>query len=217
MKIITAVLIAAMAAGAARAQEDGVDPARRTREKLGSLRLDVDFSNAKVADVIAYFREYSGLNFHLDADVKDDAVTMKLKNVTLRTALKLVLGPRDLGCVYRGGVLLITPKAKLDTQAVTRIYDVRDLQFQLQDFPGPKFELGEKPGLDPGIIFTDEPKVTFTEDVIVDLIKTNVGSRGWDESPGVSITLANGLLVVSQTPAIHEEVRGFLDRLRQYK
>lgn len=216
MKLITAVLIAAVAGGAARAQEDGVDPARRTREKLASLRLDVDFSNAKVADVIAYFQEYSGLNFHLDSDVKDDAVTLKVKNVTLKTALKLVLSPRDLGCVYRNGILHITPKSKIDTQAVTRIYDVRDLQFQLQDFPGPTFELGEKPGIK-FVPIGDEAPQTFTEEVLVDLIKTSIGVRSWDEAPGVSITMANGLLVISQNRAIHEEVRGFLDRLRQYK
>src|SRR6185503_561121 len=98
-------------------------------------------------EVVAYFQEYSGLNFHLDPDVRTkegedgSKVTIKLKDVSLKTALKLILNPRELGAVYRDGVIVIASKAKLGSQTVTRVYEVRDLTFRLRDFAGPRVEL----------------------------------------------------------------------------
>ncbi|HEY3227424.1 MAG TPA: hypothetical protein VGK61_10580, partial [Planctomycetota bacterium] len=178
---------------------------------------------AKLEDVIAYFQEYSGLNFHLDAGVANSGqeparVTLKVRDVTLKTALKLVLNPRDLVCVYRDGVLLVAPKSKVASFTVTRVYDVRDLLFKLEDFPGPKLDLDPKK---PGVVIDfgqDEPKSIIHEDFLMDLIKTSTGDRSWDDSSATSIDLTKtGLLVVAQSKAIHEEVRHLLDLLRQYK
>ncbi len=221
MKLIAALAVVAMC-GSTFAQEDPIDPARRVREKLGTMRISLDFNKARLDEVIAYFQEYSGLNFHLDADARakesEDAerVTIRLKDVTLRTALKLVLAPRELGCVYRDGVILVTTKAKLGNQTVTRVYDIRDLTFRIQDFPGPTLDLKEK---DPGIIFrpVEEPKTTFDEESLVALIKSNTGERSWDDSSAASIQQVNALLVISQTKPVQEEVRRLLDLLRQYK
>ena len=201
-------------------QDDG---ARRVREILGSRRITLDFQGARLSEVIAYFQEFSGLNFHIDAeagrDRDEDRITIKVKDVSLRTALKLVLNPRDLGCVYRDGVLVVTTKARLAASTVTRVYDIRDLQFQLQDFPGPKFELDYKmPGIDAGLLGQHEdPKGGFDSETLIDLIKTNLDPRSWEDGAEVSISVAGGLLVVSQSRSIHEELARFLDLLRQYK
>lgn len=221
MKLVAALAVVAMC-GSTFAQEGSPDPARKVRDRIGTMRITLDFNKARLDEVIAYFQEYSGLNFHLDADARaketEDAekVTIKLKDVTLKTALKLVLAPRDLGCVYKDGVILVTTKAKLGNQTVTRVYDIRDLTFRIQDFPGPTLDLKEK---DPGIIFNpvEEPKTTFDEENLVDLIRTNTGDRSWDDSSAASIQQVNGLLVISQTKTVHEEVRRLLDLLRQYK
>ncbi|HEY3226700.1 MAG TPA: hypothetical protein VGK61_06895, partial [Planctomycetota bacterium] len=94
--------------GVAAAQEDSARTQElgKVRDRLASMKITLDFQNAKLEDVIAYFQEYSGLNFHLATEVAKSGeeparVTLKVRDVTLKTALKLVLNPRDLVCVYR--------------------------------------------------------------------------------------------------------------------
>ena len=225
MRHIAAGLIAVVlaSAGPAFAQERGTDSARVVRERLASLRLSIDFTNAKLEEAIAYFQEFSGLNFHLDASARakdgEDVVrvTMKLKDVSMKTALKLILNPRDLGCVYRDGVIVVAAKSRLGSETVTRVYDIRDVLSTLQDFPGPKFELDKKnPGLEFAPFLSDDPKATFTEESIMDLVKTSTGERTWEDAQA-SISQVNGLLIVAQSKTVHEEVRRLLDLLRQYK
>ena len=218
--VVMAVVAVAVGGPAVAGQDDG---ARRVREILASRRITLDFQNARLGEVIAYLQEFSGLNFHIDAeagkDRDDDRISLKVKDVSLRTALKLVLNPRDLGCIYRDGVIVVTTKARLAARTVTRAYDIRDLQFQLQDFPGPKFELDYKmPGIDPGLLGQHEdPKGGFDPETLIDLIKTTLQPRSWEDSSEVSISVAGGVLVVSQSRAVHDELARFLDLLRQYK
>ncbi len=226
MRLLAAVVVAAIG-GTALAQETGPDPVKKIKDQIASIKITLDFTNAKLEEVIAYFQEYSGLNFHLDSDARakegeDSKVTIKLKDVTLKTALKLILNPRDLACVYRDGVLLIASKAKLGSLTVTRVYDVRDLLFRLRDFAGPRVELTVPGGAGAalaGASFTleEEPKGELTEEFLTDLIKTNTGERSWDDSSATSISQINGLLVISQSKPVHEEIRRLLDLLRQFK
>jgi len=212
--------------GVAAAQDESVgsQEAGKVRDRLASMKITLDFKDAKLEEVIAYFQEFSGLNFHLDAGVAKEGqeparVTLKVRDVTLKTALKLVLNPRDLVCVYREGVLLIAPKSRIASLTVTRVYDVRDLLFKLEDFPGPKLELDpKKSGILIDCLAVDEPMQIIREDFLLDLIKTSTGDRSWDDASTTSIDLTKtGLLVVSQSKSIHEEVRHLLDLLRQYK
>lgn len=221
MKQITLALTAVALAGGglAGAQEDAPDSARRIRDRFASMRISIDFTNARIGEVIAYFQEYSGLNFHLDPAVAatDEAgVTIRLKDVTVRTALKLILRPRDLVCVYRNGVLVVASKKSMGTQAVTRVYDVRELMLRIADFPGPKMDFDTQ---GPGIRFEplgDEPDSKFTEESLIDLIKANTGDRSWEDAES-TIQQVNGLLIISQSRTIHDDVRRLLDLLSQYK
>ncbi|HKS16103.1 MAG TPA: hypothetical protein VJU16_02265 [Planctomycetota bacterium] len=226
MRLLAAALIA-LAGGTAFAQEGGSDPVKRIKDKLATIKITLDFKDARLEEVIAYFQEFSGLNFHLDPDARakdgeETKVTIKLKDVTLKTALKLVLNPRDLGCVYKDGVIVVATKAKLGTQTVTRVYDVRDLLFRLRDFAGPRVELTVPGGAGAalaGASFTleEEPKGELTEEFLTDLIKTNTGERSWDDNSAASVSQINGLLVISQSKPVHEEIRRLLDLLRQFK
>lgn len=226
MRILAAAVIAAFGGSVAAQDSSGADSVKRVKDRIASIRITLDFTNARLDEVIAYFQEYSGLNFHLDPDARkegdDDKVTIKVKDVSLKTALKLVLNPRELGCVYQDGVLVIKSKAKLGAQTVTRVYDVRDLVFRLRDFAGPRVELTVPGGAGAalaGASFTleEEPKGELTEEFLQDLIKTNTGERSWDDSSAVSISQVNGLLVISQSKPVHEEIRRLLDLLRQFK
>jgi hypothetical protein len=100
------------------------------------------------------------------------------------------------------------------------MYDVRDLLVKIQDFPGPKVELTSPTGTraDMGMVVTlGDGRPPMTEEFITEMVKNNTGDRTWEENPNASITLANGLLVVSQSRRVHEEIRVFLAKLQQYR
>ena len=226
MRFITAVLVAGVLAGsgAARAQEAQADSARKIRDQLASMRITLDFNNARLDEVVAYFQEYSGLNFHVDPETlakqDESRITIRLKDVAIKTALKLILRPRDLGCVLKNGVLVIAPKSQLQTETVTRVYEARDLMLGIREFAGPRMELTSPSAGQSlaGAIFIEqeEPKVTLPSEVLLDLVKANTGGVTWEDGSN-SITEVSGLLIVTQSKSVHEEVRKLLDQLRQYK
>jgi type II secretory pathway component GspD/PulD (secretin) len=227
-KTILALAVAAVAGTAAPAQEGDAPDARKQEilNKLNSMRVGVEFNGTPMEEALNFIREFSGLNIVVDAEVPTKLtedqlkVTLKVKDLLLKSVLKLMLNPRDLTAVYREGVLLILPKGKADHAVTLQMYDVRDLLVKIQDFPGPKVELvpatGQRP--DMGAVFIlEDSHSTITEEFITEMVKTNTGDHSWEENPNASITLANGILVVSQSRRVHQEIRQFLSKLQQYR
>lgn len=215
----------------ALAQEGGNEADTRKSEvlnKLNTMRVSVDFKDQTLDEALGFLRDFSGLNIVVDAEVftkvseADLKVTLRVKDLLLKSTLKLMLNSRELTATYRDGVILIIPKGKVDKAVSLQIYDVRDLLVKIQDFAGPKVELVSPSagggGPLTGAQFTlDEPKSVITEDFITEMIKSNTGDRSWDENPNASITLANGMLIVSQSGRVHDEVKRLINLLRQFK
>jgi hypothetical protein len=208
--------------------QDDIDPKKQEiLNKLNNLRITVDFNGVPLDDALNYIRDMTNINIIVDADVhtklSEDQlkVTLKVKDLLLKSAMKLMLQAKELSCSYKEGVLIILPKDKVNTAVVTQLYDVRDLLFKIQDFPGPKVELAAPSGGTPltGATFSldSEPKSTITEDFITELVKSNTGDKSWEDNPNASITLANGILVVTQSKKVHQEVGRMLNMLRQFK
>ena len=232
MKILAAVALAAIATPL-RAQEGTGDSEADPRKqevvnKLNSMRLTVDFKDNTLDEALSFIRDFSGLNIVVDAEVATKAsadqlkVTLRVKDLLLKSCLKLMLNSRDLTAVYKDGVILVVPKGRADKNVYLQIYDVRDLLVKIQDFAGPKVELvsPSKGGGGPltGATFTlEEPKSTITEEFITEMVKANTGDRSWDENQGASITLTNGMLIVSQSRRVHGEVKQLINLLRQFK
>jgi len=225
--ILTLGLVLACAVAAA-AQDDMRDPRKaEVVNRLNTQRITLDFNAAPLEDVINFLREFTGINFHLDSEVhtklSEDQlrVTLKVKDLLLKSALKLMLSSKELTAVYREGVVVFQHKDKQTNLTTMQVYDVRDLLFKLQDFPGPKVELVSSSGGGSaltGATFTlEEPKSVISEEFITELVKSNTGDRSWDENPNASVNLANGLLVVTQSRKTHEEIRRLLNLLRQFK
>jgi hypothetical protein len=227
---LTAAILAALAAPAL-AQEGGVDLDPRHAEvvnKLNTMRITVDFKDNSLDEAIGFIRDFSGLNIVIDGEVSTKftpdqlKVTMRVKDLLLKSCLKLMLSARELTATYKEGVILVVPKGKTDKAVALQIYDVRDLLVKLQDFPGPKVELvsPQAGGGGPltGATFTlEEPKSTISEEFITEMVKQNCGDRSWDENPNASLTLTNGMLIVSQSRRVHAEIKSFINLLRQFK
>ncbi|MBI3855187.1 MAG: hypothetical protein HY293_05800 [Planctomycetes bacterium] len=226
------LMIAALTALPAFAQEGGTettDPRKaEVINKLNTMRVSVDFANQSLEEAIAFLRDFTGLNIIVDAEVYKNQseeqlkVTLKVKDLLLKSVLKLVLSSRELTAMYKEGVVLVVPKGKVDKAVSLQLYDVRDLLVKIQDFAGPKVELvsPQKGGAGPlagGVFTIDEPRSVITEEFITDMVKQNTGDKTWDENPNATITLTNGVLVISQSKRVHEEIKHFIDLLRQFK
>ena len=79
---------------------------------LENTRIDLDFTEASLEDIVGFLREYSRLNIEIDQEVREDGTpeketTLQLRDVTLKTALKLLLDQYGLTYEYVNHVLLI--------------------------------------------------------------------------------------------------------------
>jgi hypothetical protein len=115
----------------------------------------------------------------------DEPVTTNLHHVTLRSALRLMLETLQLTYVVRDEVLMITTPEEAESELIVCVYDVRELAG----------EAGNR------------------ADELIETIVTCIAPESWAARGGGEAdvrALQPGLLVVSQTHAIHEEIREFL-------
>lgn len=59
----------------------------------------------------------------------------------------------------------------------------------------------------------DGPAGCLTDDFLVMLIRNQTGDRTWETNPRAALSLRNGLLTVTQTPAVQREIEALLARL----
>src|SRR6185295_3368355 len=172
MKTLLTVVILGLLAMPVLAQEGGAETDPRKAEvvnKLNTMRVSVDFANQTLEEAISFLRDFTGLNIIVDAEVyksqSEDQlkITLKVKDLLLKSVLKLMLSARELTAMYKEGVVLVVPKGKIDKAVTLQLYDVRDLLVKIQDFAGPRVELvsPQKGGGGPltGATFTlEEPR-----------------------------------------------------------
>jgi hypothetical protein len=216
MKTMAAFLAMAAGVWAGEGREDAV-------RKLETLRVTVDFENVKLPEAIDYLRDVSGLNLILlpKAMERDGeaGIRLKVKDLSVKSVLKLLLSSRGLTISFRDGALVILPKDELQDSTAMRLFDVRALQVRIQDFAGPTVELAGSTSKKPGVVvnFPDEPKVQLPDDFLLDMIKANTGGGSWDSNPKAALNLNGGTLVVTQTPSVLREIDQLLNVLGQYQ
>ncbi len=106
---------------------------KKIQEALKSP-TELDFVEQPLENVIGYLKDYHKIEIQLDKKVlteaginSDTPVTVNLKGISLRSALRLML--HDLGVTYmiQDEVLLITTPDEADTRLSTKVYPVADL------------------------------------------------------------------------------------------
>jgi hypothetical protein len=105
----------------------------RIQKALGEP-TNLEFVEAPLQDVIDYLKDLHGIEIQIDNKALEDAsigadtpVTRNLKGITLKSALRLMLGTMDLTYVIKNEVLLITTPEKAGNELVTKVYPVADL------------------------------------------------------------------------------------------
>jgi hypothetical protein len=97
-------------------------------------KTELEFVDQPLSDVVEYLRERHEIEIQLDNKALADAglgsdtpVTRNIKGITLRSALRLMLGEMDLTYVIRNEVLMITSKTEAENMLSTKVYPVGDL------------------------------------------------------------------------------------------
>lgn len=195
---------------------------------LDNTKIDLDFTDASLEDIIGFIREYAKINIEIDQKVREEGlaekkITFQMRDAILRNVLNLLLRQYALGYTFDHKVLLIVKQDQAEGAPVVVVHDVRDLLRPISDFTGPTISLqtgGEGGDSNPTAAFqlAEEPRAPLTGEQLTKLIQDNIEPASWQErSDSVSITLsAQGQLIVVHTPKVQQEVQQFLQNLRSF-
>ncbi|MEI7686084.1 MAG: hypothetical protein WCL32_13750 [Planctomycetota bacterium] len=194
---------------------------------LGST-IEGDFTGMNFRAALDYIHQKTGLVIIPDAQSMkeanvdyDDPVNFKIAaKISVRTALRKILGDRGLSyIVSEGGINVVTVQRARET-TVVRVYNVRDLVTPA--IPQPQFIVGPYGNLvpvAPGVFPPGTPGVTpsFAQTMgatISEMVRTSVDPNYWAPAgPGtVTFNEATGSLIVRASAEVHFMVGGALNR-----
>jgi hypothetical protein len=169
-----------------------------------AAKISLDYDKKAFPEVLRDLREKTKLNFHADTKSMEEAgvdlelpVTLHVKDVSLKSALDLMLRGHELNWLYRDGVVVITTVSNAETLLETRVFGVADLV---------------EPRL--ATAYAD-----FGEaETIVDIITSMLGPTTWSVVGGagaIKYEPRTKSLVVCQTREVLDEVVQLLTTLRQ--
>lgn len=168
-------------------------------------RTALDFTEDSFSNIIDYLKEYHKIEIQLDRKAleevgfaTDKQITVHLKDISLRSALRLLLRAEGLTYMVQDEVLLITTPDEAANKLITEVYPVADLV------------------LPAGASGAEEADF----DSLIELITSCVQPTTWDEvgGPGSIAPFENNMsLVLSQTEEVHEEITDLLQTLRAIK
>ena len=97
-------------------------------------KTELEFVDQPLTDVIDYLKERHDIEIQLDSKAltdegvgTDTPITRNIRGITLRSALRLMLGELDLTYVIKNEVLMITTKTEAENMLSTKVYPVADL------------------------------------------------------------------------------------------
>lgn len=105
-----------------------VDAARGSRAYRGR-RIDLDFNNADIHNILRLLAETGGVNIVTSDDVSGN-VTIRMRNVPWDQALEVILQAKGLGMVRRGNLIRVAPLESLEKErelAIARRKQLEDL------------------------------------------------------------------------------------------
>lgn len=168
------------------------DESAERNMKLEEVQPELSYDDQPFDKTIESLRDANRVNVAVDWDdleangiARNRPVSLKLKNVTFRSALNEMLsqvgGDVPLGYAATGGVLRIATKQKLDRNKYTQVYDIRDLIIDIPKFANsPRLDITSASGKPSnGDIFRSGADASVTE-------ATNDSAMGERTTQGVS-------------------------------
>lgn len=175
---------------------------RALRQKLDATVVSFAFNEQPLEEALDFLSTLGGVNIVVDRRKVEPGktVTLKLANVPLETALKLLTEQVGVRWTVRDGVVLVSDAEGVKSEPVTVVHDVSDFLAVPPDFEGPAINLqsispnrggptSQGPGLDwtlpeGGKVKKDTEK--SREELLqelVDLIKQVIEPGSWEETP----------------------------------
>lgn len=176
---------------------------------LKTQPITLDLPAVELTEFITQLQSYTGVNFaHVGVDDPTVQVTAQLTDVTVENVLNIALEAVDLGWYIEDGVVLIVPIEVVLAKTRLEVYDVQDITYALQDFPGVDIALASNQiGVSTQ---TEEGDVTeFTADQLVELISNTIDRDNWDNE-GRNIQAHQGLLIVRTISDVHAAISRLL-------
>ncbi|MFW6049992.1 MAG: type IV pilus secretin PilQ [Myxococcota bacterium] len=87
----------------------------RTRRRYSGRRIDLDFKDADIHNILRLLAEVGGVNVVTSDDVSG-AVTIRMRNVPWDQALDVILQAKGLGMVRRGNLIRVAPLESLEKE-----------------------------------------------------------------------------------------------------
>ncbi|MFM8413671.1 MAG: hypothetical protein ACKOCX_03005, partial [Planctomycetota bacterium] len=125
---------------------DLANPGSKEREIYEALEKPVsnwEFNESPLRDVQRVIQDQFRIPVEIDARALEDfgldidtPVTQRASDISLRSALKRMLGPLDLAYLVKDEVLLITTREKAEENLVVKVYPVADLVMPVNPISG---------------------------------------------------------------------------------
>ncbi|MFO0948036.1 MAG: hypothetical protein U1D30_19290 [Planctomycetota bacterium] len=167
--------------------------------------ITFEFSDTPLADVVGYIRDYTGVNVIVDVAALEEVginleipVTLSMKEVTLKSALRSLLQPLELCTIVRDEALVITTNQRCIDQPSIIVYPVADLV----------------------TLRHENGKVSVHGRELANMIESTVAPHTWDyagSSGTIRFDPLTASLVVGQSELVHEQIKSLLEQLRQAK
>jgi len=90
------------------------DADEKTLDHLRQLKTGLDYQNSYVADIVAYLKEFSGLDLAIEGDAGHASLTIKIKEARGVDALSLVTQSHGLDFMLKDGKVIIGTRAEIE-------------------------------------------------------------------------------------------------------
>ena len=198
-------------------------------DRLEEVRFKAEFigddgEGSPLEDVAGFLQTLTGVNFIISTAVREDLgeeetlVNLQLPEFSVKKILDIIDDTHESlrWKIEDGVVKFVTAEEMVGGQDLV-MYEVRDLIHPIPDFPGS--EINVQPS--GGITLADEDieereSSVVTSDLLDQLIRNNIDPESWDADPANSLQINEmGVMVVNQTPAVHEKISELLADLRE--
>ena len=188
----------------ARRVSQNLTPKEAALLKTLNSTLSVDYNNDKFKTVLNHMMERTGLTIIVDpaslqdanVDYEADTVTLKFPKMSVRSALKKILGDRGLTYIIKEGTLQVMTPKRASEYTVIRTYRIDDLVS-----PDPRVQMWFGP-------FVAQAQKIQNAQALINTIQSLVEPSYWaPNGPGtIAFEPISGALIIRASAEMHYQL-----------